>query len=62
MRGCVKATLQMHPQRNPCINVEMYVLLTLRNSNTTDVFPSPNYLTTFQCHSVNVEIIRICDQ
>lgn len=36
------------------------VLLTLRNSNNTDVFPLQNYLTTFQCHSVNVEIIRIC--
>ena len=40
----------------------LYVLLTLRNSNNTDVYPSQNYLTMFQCHGVNVEINRICDQ
>ena len=54
--------IKKHPERNPCINKcgNLCALLTLRNSNNTDVFPPQNYLTMFQCHSVNVEIIRIC--
>ena len=45
----------MHPERNPCINVEICVLLTLWNSNTTDV-SLPKII--WQCFSVTVSMWR----